>query len=165
MAQIDDTMEDEQNKTQAVDETSTTNTPSRPRRANAGSGAYRLKMGFDGKLYQSGREFNFVTNRKKTTKRTTDTIKNPYMDIAYGVMFTQMSAKAGFFGERAIATIFKEFKQLYKGATSGNPVVIPIDARTLLSTRKRKALRIVNLIKENQNDNIKGKRCDDGVSH
>ena len=61
-----------------------------------------------------------------------------------------MLAKAGIkrFGKTVIATVFKEFKKLYEGATPRNPVVITTYANTLSPTEKRKALRAVNLMKE-----------------
>ena len=65
-------------------------------------------MGVDAKLNQSGREFTFATNIKKSTKRILDTIKSSYVDITCNVIFTQISAKAGIIrvGETAIGDIF-----------------------------------------------------------
>ena len=69
------------------------------------------------------------------------------MDIVCEVMFTQMTTvgiqKSG---EQAIAAIFKELKQLDRGAITGIPVVISTYVSTL-SLRGRRALRSVNLRK------------------
>ena len=57
---------------------------------------------------------------------------------AVDVMFTQMSAKQGIklFGERAIAAMYKELKQLVdEGAMPGKPVVQPIDVKQETKTR------------------------------
>ena len=53
-------------------------------------------------------------------------------------MFTQMSAKEGIkqFGEKAIATMVKELKQLNNGAMKGKPVVVPIDPSKLTKFEK-----------------------------
>ena len=61
-----------------------------------------------------------------------------------------MSANKGFkvFGERALAVMIKELKQLNDGAVPGKPVVIPIDNNVLTAEDKRKALDAVNIIEE-----------------
>lgn len=43
-------------------------------------------------------------------------------------------------GEKAIAAIIKEFKQLNDGAIDGKPVVIPIDPKALSREEKRRAV-------------------------
>ena len=55
------------------------------------------------------------------------------MKIVYDVIFTQMTANAGFkkVGEPVIAAVIKEFTQLSEGAVPCKPVVIPTDASTL----------------------------------
>jgi len=82
---------------------------SRPQRQNAGAGVVRLSPRFGVKSYKS-RSVNFHINR--TT----------------GVSFTQMSAKRGIkkFGERAVAAMIKEFKQIHEGPMPGKPVVRPV---------------------------------------
>ena len=83
--------------------------------------------------------------------------KDSYFHKAIGVMFTQISAKEGIkqFGERAIATMVKELKQLNNGTMKGNPVVVPIDPSKLTKLEKRYTLDAVNLIKEKRNGDIK----------
>eukprot|EP00957_Ditylum_brightwellii_P179219 13653549-Ditylum_brightwellii.AAC.1 len=65
-----------------------------------------------------------------------------YMSIAIKVMFTQMNTKKGIrmFGECAVAALFKEYKQLNDRAVSGEPVVSPIDSKTLTKKDRRQAL-------------------------
>ena len=79
-------------------------------------------------------------------------------------MFTQMNASRGIkeFGERAIAAIFKEYKQLNDGAFAGKPVVGEINPDTLTPEQKRKALDAVNLIKQKRCGKIKGRTCANG---
>eukprot|EP00957_Ditylum_brightwellii_P188580 14356319-Ditylum_brightwellii.AAC.1 len=69
-----------------------------------------------------------------------------------------MSAKKGIkmFGERAIAAMLKEFKQLVDGAVPGKLVITPIDLDGLDYEQKQQALEAVNLIKENRDGTIKG---------
>jgi len=49
-----------------------------------------------------------------------------------------MSAKRGIktFGERAVAAMIKEFKQIHEGPMPGKPVVRPVDPHTLSSEQK-----------------------------
>ena len=63
-------------------------------------------------------------------------------------MFTQRSAKEGIqqFGEKAIATMVKELKQLNNGAMKGKLVVVPIDLSKLTKFEKRAILNTVNLV-------------------
>ena len=83
---------------------------------------------------------------------------------AVDVMFTQMSAKQGIklFGEKAIAAMYKELKQLDEGAMPGKPVVQPIDVKQLSDKDKKNALYAVNLIKQKRCGKIKGRTCADG---
>ena len=75
-----------------------------------------------------------------------------------------MPAQKGFkiFGERAVAAIIKEFKQLNEGAMPGKPVIGPIDPTTLTRNDIKKALEAVNLIKQKRNGTIKGRSCANG---
>ena len=79
-------------------------------------------------------------------------------------MFTQISANRGIklFGERALAAIFKELKQLNDGVLPGNPVIVPIDIESLTDKDKRKSLEAVNLIKVKKCGMIKGRTCANG---
>ena len=79
-------------------------------------------------------------------------------------MFTQMSAQKGIkmFGEKAIAAMFKELKQLSDGVVPGKPVVEPIPFESLSDTDKREALEAVNLINQKRCGKIKGRTCANG---
>ena len=52
-----------------------------------------------------------------------------YMQTVLNIIFTQMSAKAGFkkFGQAAISAMFKELKQLNDGPIPGKPVISPVN--------------------------------------
>ena len=79
-------------------------------------------------------------------------------------VFTQMSAQQGIkkHGERAIAAIFKELKQLNDGVMPGKPVIAPIPFEELTEENKRQALGAVNLIKEKRCGKLKGRTCANG---
>ena len=91
-------------------------------------------------------------------------MQHNYMQTACDVVFTQMSANAGFkkYGEPAVAAMIKEFTQLSEGAVPGKPVVRPIDPTSLSFSEKKRALPAVNLIKEKWNGDLKGRTCADG---
>ena len=153
---------------------STQTTNSRPRRANAGAGVERIQMDFKGKGYGARREFNLAMNNEEGRGDLNELSHESFMRIACDVLFAQtaksggsnkqMSANRGFkmYGEAAVAAIIKEFTQLTNGAAPGKPVVRPVDASTLTSDEKRKAMPAVNLIKEKWNGEIKGRTCADG---
>ena len=75
--------------------------------------------------------------------------------------YGQMSAKAGIrkFGQTAIAAMIKELTRLDEGAVPGKPVVVPVDASTLIALEKGKFLRALNLIKEKRSRELKGRSC------
>ena len=75
-----------------------------------------------------------------------------------------MNARKGIkmFGEKAVAAILKEFKQLNEGAFPGKPVVEPIEYKSLSPQEIRMAMEAVNLIKEKRNGVIKGRTCANG---
>ena len=137
------------------------NTSTRPRRTNAGQGIDRLEMSFDGKLYTHRKHRQFLmTKEKYDINKDMDT----YYSLACDVMFTQMNAKKGIklFGERAVAAMFKEYKQLDKGPMPGKPVFGPISYESLTNQEIREALEAVNLIKEKRDGKIKGRTCANG---
>jgi len=118
---------------------------SRPQRQNAGAGVDRLSPRFGVRSYKS-RSVNFHMNR------------------ATGVLFTQMSAKRGIkkFGERAVAAMIKEFKQIHEEPMPGKPFVRPVDPHTLSFEQKKQALEAVTLIKEKRSGKLKGRTCANG---
>ena len=79
-------------------------------------------------------------------------------------VFTQMSATQGIkkHGEKAIAAIFKELKQLNEGAMPGKPVITPIPFESLTEQDRSQALEAVNLIKEKRCGKLKGRTCANG---
>ena len=84
-----------------------------------------------------------ITSDKSKTDHT-------YLQTATNVMFNHMSAKKGIklFKERAIAAIYKEFKQLDEASVPNTPVVLPQDRSKLTIEEKGRALEAVNLIEE-----------------
>ena len=72
------------------------------------------------------------------------------MRKAVGIVLTQMSAAKGIakFGERAVAAMIKELKQLDEGPMPGKRAVAPVNPDTLSKDEKSRALEAVNLIKE-----------------
>ena len=79
------------------------------------------------------------------------------------MVFTQISEKKGIekYGERAIAALVKEFKQLNDSAIKGKPVVAHIHPSQILSSEKKKSLNIVTSINEKSDGRIKGIACVD----
>ena len=84
---------------------------------------------------------------------------------ALNVMFTQMSVKQGIkmFGQKAIAAIFEDLKQLNDGVLLGKPVIVPILFETLTDNDQKEALEAVNLIAQKRCGCIKGRTCANGA--
>ena len=80
------------------------------------------------------------------------------------VIFTQILAQSGIkmFGEKAVAAMFKELKQLNDGVSPGKPVIVPIPFELLCDEDKKGALEAVNLIAQKRCGRIKGKPCANG---
>ena len=76
----------------------------------------------------------------------------------------QMNTRRGIkeFGQRAVAVMIKEFRQLGEGAFPGKPVVEPINMDTLSREEIKMAMEAVNLIKEKQGGEVKGRTCANG---
>ena len=74
-------------------------------------------------------------------------IQNSY-EKAVHIMFTQMPAHKGIklFGQKAIAVMMKELKQLNDGVIPGNPVIKPIPFEELTAKDKKESLEAVNII-------------------
>jgi len=105
-----------------------------------------LEPSFDGKKYES------VQNVQMVMKKVVH------------VLLTQMSAQKGFklYGEKAVAVMFKELKQLDIGVMEGKPAVGPINPDLLSNEEKSMALEAVNLIKLKRDGNLKGRTCANG---
>ena len=141
----------------------------RPKRACAGQGVERLEMNMDNtKEYATVKEQNYQFTMKSYYPFTRG--YKSYMGVAANYLFTQvnehaqMSAKAGIkkFGDRAVAAMLSEYKQLNTGAMPGKPVFGTIDPATLTNEEKRRALEAVNLIKKKRCGKIKGRTCANG---
>ena len=106
-----------------------------PKRENVSTGINRLVISFDGKTYKSGK---YCFLREQESKDDTDS----FIKVATDVVFKQIYAEEGInkFGEKEVAAIVKEYRQIYKGPMEGNTVVTPIDTDTLSYEYRRKAL-------------------------
>ena len=175
-------VENEAHDQPTIDDTPTTapsDGPRRSSRTNAGQGVERLQMDFKGKKYWSflmkqalikngmkGVKLRSAKAQSYLMKKTMkDNRDDDYMKIATKVLFIQqMSAKKGIekFGERAIAALFKELKQLDEGPMPGKPVIEPIELDELTPEMKSTAMNAINLIAEKACGKIKGRSCADG---
>ena len=107
-----------------------------------------------------------------STNNTEDSVKdhiqcfqmNDCYEKAAHVMFTQMSAHRGIklFGERAIAVMMKELKQLNDGVMPGNPVIEAIPFKELTHKDKKIALEAINIIAQKCTGKIKVRMCANG---
>ena len=86
------------------------------------------------------------------------------MKVATDVMFTQMSANTDIkkFGEKAVASLVKQYKQINNKPMYRKQVVTPIDTDTMSYKAKRTELEEFKLRKEKKNGIIKGRTCADG---
>ena len=86
-------------------------------------------------------------------------VKNDLYFSTIGTCFTQIGANKGIklLGEKAVAAIFKEYKQL-----DDLKVLGVLDPESLTVEQKRKALRAINLIKLKRCGKVKGRTCADG---
>ena len=125
---------------------------SRPRRGNAGTGVRRLEPSLYGKEYTETVHTQFTSAQL------------PVMRKLVGVLFTQMSAKKGFrqFGDRAIASMLKELKQLHTGAMVGKPVIEAVDYNKTTVKQRKEALEAVALMKLKRTGDLKSRVCANG---
>ena len=65
-------------------------------------------------------------------------------------------------GEKAVAMIIKELKQLNDGVVPNKPVVIPINPDELTESDKKQALDAVTLIEEKRDNKLKARCCANG---
>ena len=86
-------------------------------------------------------------------------VKIGLYSTAVGICFNQMTASQGIkvFREKAVAAMFKEYKQLDDINVLGK-----LDPDSLTHEQKRNALRAVNLIKLKHDGKMKGRTCADG---
>ena len=80
------------------------------------------------------------------------------------VTISNMSAHKGIklFGEKAVAAMMKELKQLNNGVIPGNPLIKPIPFDELTDKDKEESLEAVNLIARKRSGKIKGRTCANG---
>ena len=147
--------DDDSNDEEMKDETNTVTNDDEyvlPKRKTRGKRDF-LNVDFDNKSYGTRRNYSMTQVRENKD--------NIHYKRAVNVMFTQMQAREGIkrFGEKAVAALVKEFKQLNEGAIPGKPVICPVDPKTLTVSEKKKALNAVTLIKEKRNGDIKGRAC------
>lgn len=80
------------------------------------------------------------------------------------MMFTHMPEKKGIqhYGEKAIAAIVKECRQMNDSVMPGKHVLCPINPTELTREEKCKAMDAVTLINHKHDGKIKGRTCADG---
>ena len=137
--------------------------PIRPSRSCAGRGIDRLEMKFGGKTYAAQKSVQLLM--KAGIAESEKYCNQSYMSRAVGVLLTQMSATEGIkkHGEKAIAVLVKEFKQLDTGPMEGKKVVEPVTYNSLTPKEKKEALEAINLIKEKRDGSLKGRSCANGA--
>jgi hypothetical protein len=86
-------------------------------------------------------------------------VKTQLHSTAVGVCFNQMTASKGIklYGAKAVAAMFKEYKQLDDLEVLGR-----LNPDSLTHDHKHNALRAVNLIKIKRDGKVKGRACADG---
>ena len=117
----------------------------------------RYEPSFTGKKYGI-QLFSMMNNKLNSDKPTIDLRKGVFNVIF--TQFNQMTADKGIkkFGERAVAAIFKEYKQMQDLKVLGG-----VDVDKLTYKDKKKALRAVNLIKLKRCGKVKGRMCANGA--
>ena len=131
---VEDVIEDDEHEGVEVE----LNENGRPRRACVGQGVERLKMNMDStKEYVSVKEQNYQFTMKSNHPFTRG--DKSFMSVTDNYLFaqvnehSQISTKAGIkkFGDRAVAEMLSEHKQLNTGTAPGKPVFGTIDPSTL----------------------------------
>jgi len=135
----------------------------RPRRECVGKGVERLQMDTESKAYSTKRSVQLLM--QSNSERANSNGNMSYMSRAVGILLTQMSATEGIkkHGEKAIAVLVKEFKQLDEGPMEGKKVVEPLTYNSLTKKEKKEALDAINLIKEKRDGSLKGRSCANGA--
>ena len=137
----------------------------RSTRINAGTGVERLDPTHVGQTHNDiKKKVQFLISEKKEELKQTLFSVQTGMAIATKCLFTQMQATTGFklFGEKAIAAMFKELKQLEHGPMPGKQVLREIDPDKMSSEQNKQALNAINLIKKKRDGTIKARTCADG---
>ena len=107
------------------------------------------KPSFEGKSYETSL---LNVNLSQVNRRSVSS-------TAVNALFNQMIETKGLkmFGERVVAAMFKEYKQLDDTKVFGRA-----KRADLTTSNKRRALKAINLIKQKRCGNIKGRTCADG---
>ena len=151
----DESSEEEDSDTRSedldVEETTETRSEGGARVERNRSQPNQYEPSFKGKSYG--------TSMMNITLNQVDRIRSVY-STAVNVLFNQMTATKGLkmFGEGAVAAMFKEYKQLDNMKVFGGRA----KSSDLTTDNKRRALRAINLIKEQRCRKIKGRTCADG---
>ena len=123
---------------------------------------FQHKYGYDKIKSKYTQACSFLQNKIKKEKE--DYVMQNRLKTAVDVCFASMYASKGIrkHGERAVAMIIKELKQLNYGAVPNKPVVIPINVDELTESNKKQALDAVTLIEEKRDDKLKARCCANG---
>ena len=177
---VDSETEERKEETESIDDDPIiAEARSRLRREGAGTGVTHFEPDTGGRQYFDQKCVYKQFLQKQRLKRTkchvslTLTMKKMAKEknhclfqiaVKSAFLSAQMSAKKGIklFGERAVAAMVKEFRQLDKGAFPGKAVVEPIDPRTLTKEELEQVMEAINLIKEKRDGTMKGRTCADG---
>jgi hypothetical protein len=114
------------------------------------------KISYDHRYAHQFTLLNGIVPKGPTTDTKTD-LQNHI--LAVGLVFNQMSAKAGVkrFGDKAVEAIVKECKQL-----DDKKVFKPRHIKDLTELERKRALRSITLVKEKKCGTIKGRTVADG---
>ena len=100
----------------------------RPNRGNSGQGISRFEPTFTGKTYDDvKKKIQFLMDKKKHETKTKNNFDvETSLKASVNVMITQMQATRGFklFGDRAVAAMIKELKQLEESLTPGKKLYL-----------------------------------------
>ena len=161
---LDDTIEEEGIDDYDIveDQISEDDVISRPKRECVGKGIDRLSPDFNSKKYSTSKSVQLLMKAGVEEAKLHN--NQSYMSRAVNILLTQMAATEGIrkHGEKAIAVLVKEFKQLDKGPMEGKKVIMPLVYSTLTKQEKREALEAINLIKEKRDGSLKGRSCANG---
>ena len=170
----DENEKEDRNSTEDEHDDNTDNNEGRPKRDDAGTGADRLEMAFDGKCHMSDRQKQCLKNATEMKKAASnDNLKAKFLRKSVSATLAQsanlekqdgsrrqqMPASKGFalLGEEALAAMMKERAQLSNRALPGNSETAPVDPKTLVKQEMERCLEATNLAKEKRHGKIKGR--------
>ena len=123
---------------------------------------FQNKYGFDTVKTKYMQACSFL--QQKIEKEKESYVIGSRLKTAVEACFASIPATQGLkkYGEKAVAVMLKELKQLNDGAVKGKPVVIPIDVDSLTEQDRQQALDAVNLIEQKRDNRLKGRTCANG---